>query len=152
MYLFELQQFVRTYIDFKNIFVIPSDHLPVNFNLPADFIINASESSDPGTHWLALWIDAYGTASYFDCYGFKPFGPLINRFIRLHSVKLNYNRKCLQQPSRVCGMYAATFLYYLSKGISLENYLKNFGLNSFVNDGFVENLFRSIQAKHKPRY
>lgn len=145
MYLFELINFVKRAISRENIFVVPCDMLPHSFELPAGFIINTATSTSGTGHWVALWIDEHGVAQFFDSYGFKPRTPEIQRFIRTHSRKCLYNNRHLQQlHSRVCGKYAACFLYYTACGVFTSKFLEQFSLNLKLNDYLIEKMYAKL--------
>lgn len=146
MFLYELLNFAKNKIVCKNVYVVPCDMLPTQFQLPAGFIINCSPAKTAGSHWVALWINSEGTAYYFDSYGFKPNVRDIRLFIRMHSKKLIYNKRQLQQlHSIVCGQWAASFLYHISDGIeNADNFIKLFGHNLLINDIIIERLFKKL--------
>lgn len=145
MYLFELQAFADMRIPARNIFVVPADLLPSSFRLPAGFIINLSPSTHPGTHWVSLWIDERGCATYFDSYGFPPRTREIKSFIRLHCKKLiSSPSQCQQLQSKVCGYYAACHLFYASQGVEVKIFLGKFCKNLKLNDMLIKKMYRSI--------
>lgn len=134
-----LNKFQRNNI-FKGVFAC--DTIPTNFSLPAAFIINLAPISDPGTHWVALYIDINGTCEYFDSYGLKPTNKYIMYFIKFHCKSININNVQLQHiNSRVCGMYSALYIVYKLKKKSMDEYCNKFCKNTFVNDIVVQNLF-----------
>lgn len=148
MYLYELKDFLERKINSHNLYVTSCDRLPSNIKLPSFFIINLSPSTSPGTHWVALTIDVDGIAYYFDSYGFKPENPMIRSFIKMHSKRFEYCHRQLQQlQSRVCGKYAALFLYYWERGCSMNDFLKKFSCNLVLNDALVEKMYDYVQKK-----
>lgn len=144
MYLYELLNFVRRNVTPK-VYVCPADMLPRNFKLPAGFIINMSKAAEQGSHWVSLWIDEAGNGTYFDSYGLKPLVDEIKFFIKLHTKKMNFSKRQLQQlHSRECGPYAAAFIYYISRGCTLEMFLHQFGKNLTINDYVIAKMFKKI--------
>ena len=70
---FQLKRILETDVMTKHAFqgVYASDQLkqiPKPSTLPATYVINEDPASKPGTHWVALYVDHYGYAEYFDSY------------------------------------------------------------------------------------
>ena len=61
----------------KQIFrgVFSSDCLPkhVRKGVAHAFVINTDPHYKPGTHWVAVYVSAFGRATYFDSFGMLPF-------------------------------------------------------------------------------
>lgn len=134
----------------RNIFkgVFPCDCLPNNFSLPAAFVINLSPHDEPGSHWVALYISENGCGFYFDSFGLKPTNFHINSFIRMHCKSARYNKNQLQHiSSNKCGRFCCVFVTLVLKSCSIDNFLMRFGLNLFVNDFIVENMYNYLKIK-----
>lgn len=132
----------------RNIFkgVFPCDLLPHKFSLPAAFIINLSPHNDPGSHWVAVYIDEKGLAFYFDSFGFGIKNYFISTFLRLHSKKVTFNKKQLQHiSSNKCGKFCCVFVACILKNCSISDFLKNFSLNLFVNDLIIDNMYKYLE-------
>lgn len=124
---------------FKGVFAC--DDLPKNVDLPAAFVINLSPKSSAGTHWVSLFIDQTGVATYFDSYGFAPLNRDILFFINMHSKRLTYNKRQIQHvTSRKCGKFASAFLISEMAGKGLHDFLSNFAENPFINDIIIEKM------------
>lgn len=122
MYFYELKAFVESKLFEKNISVSSNDMLPCRIKLPAGFIVNLSSSNEPGSHWVALWINEKRLCYYFDSYGFPPRTKEISKFIALHSREVVYNMRQLQQlHSKTCGNYAACF-YIMYQTVLIYKY------------------------------
>lgn len=142
MYLFQIKNFFEQKLWDKNLTVVPLDMLPKKITLPAGFVINLSTASESGTHWVAVYINARKHGLYFDSYGFEPKSLTIQQFLNKNCVSWSYNRKQLQQiHSRVCGLYAATFLYYITQDVDFEIFLRQFTKNLLINDFIIEKIF-----------
>lgn len=145
MYLYELQDFFARKVSNKNIYVVPYDKLPEKFTLPAGFVVNLSKASEVGSHWTSFYIDVRGRGSYFDSYGFKPPHKAILQFLKIHSKEWTYNNHQYQQlHSKVCGMYAAIFIFYISNNISLDLFKKQFSKNLTINDYVVAKIYEKL--------
>lgn len=151
MYLFQLKNFVEKKIKTK-IHVVPYDMLEnIQFTPPCGFIVNLSAASEPGTHWIALWIDPDNKSLdncgcyLFDSYGFDARVDKIKDFLDKYCSKWAHNERQLQQiQTGVCGMYAAAFLYYVSNGLTPAAFLRNFTNNLYVNDYIIEKMYKKL--------
>lgn len=131
---------------FKGVF--PCDGLPSSVELPAGFIINLSSSSQPGSHWVALYIDDGGTAVYFDSFGLAPKNSFIKKFIKLHSKMCIYSSVQLQHISSVkCGKFAAIFVAAKLQNKHFINFLNKFSKNLTINDIVVDQIYKYLQKK-----
>lgn len=139
-----LMKFQRKEI-FKGVFAC--DMLPDTFSLPAAFVINLSPISQPGTHWVALYIAKDGTSEYLDSYGIKPTNKCILHFIKFHSKQNTYNNIQFQHiNSNTCGIYAASYIIYKLKKKSMKEYCQKFGKNTFINDVIIQNLYTYLRS------
>lgn len=128
----------------QNIFkgVFPCDSLPHRFSLPAAFVINLSPHNEPGTHWVALYIAESGVGFYFDSFGMKPTNRHIIAFLRLHTKRMIHNKNQIQHiASNKCGRFCCIFTVSMLKKCTINNFIAKFGLNLYVNDIVVENMF-----------
>lgn len=134
----------------QNIFkgVFPCDSLPNSFRLPAAFVINLSQHDEPGTHWVAIYISESGYAFYFDSFGMKPTNFHIIAFLKFHSKKVNYNKKQLQHiSSNKCGRFCCVFIVTALKQCSIDSLISRFGINLYVNDFIIENMYNFLEIK-----
>lgn len=144
-----IREYIRPY-QRQNIFkgVFPCDSLPTNFSLPAVFVINLSPHNEPGTHWIALYISRNGDAFYFDSFGMKPSNFHIIAFLKMHTKTVDFNRKQLQHlSSNKCGQFCCVFIVSVLKNCSINSLISRFGLNLFVNDFIVENMYKYLEMK-----
>lgn len=144
-----IREFIRPH-QRQNIFkgVFPCDSMPNSFRLPATFVINLSQHDEPGTHWVALYISETGNAFYFDSFGLKPSNFHINAFIKVHAKSVRYNNKQLQHiTSNKCGRFCCVFVVSVLKNCSIDSFIARFGLNLYVNDITVENMYSYLKIK-----
>lgn len=129
---------------FKGVF--PCDALPQNFDLPACFVINLSMHNEPGSHWVVAYIATNGEGYYFDSFGFDIKNYFIRSFFKLHSKSINVNRRQLQHiTSTKCGQFCCTFIICLLKNNSIDQFSNRFGMNLFVNDLIIDNMFKYLK-------
>lgn len=145
MFLYELSEFLLKKIFSHEVYVVPCDRLPSNFTLPAGFIVNTSPSTHPGSHWIAIFIDESGNATYFCSFGMKPKVKSIQNFLKLKCKSIKYNTVQLQKlNSPYCGQYAAVFLFYSFQGIKLETFQKHFSPNLALNDHLILKMYSRL--------
>lgn len=144
-----IREYIKPY-QRNNIFkgVFPCDSLPNNFRLPAAFVINLSPHDEPGTHWVAVYISESGCAFYFDSFGLKPTNFHINAFLKIHSKSVRYNRNQIQHiSSNKCGRFCCVFIVSVLRNCPLHNFLSRFGVNLYVNDITIENMYNYLKMK-----
>jgi hypothetical protein len=131
---------------FKGVF--PCDYLPTSFRLPAAFVINLSQHDEPGTHWVALYISESGSGYYFDSFGIKPTNFHIITFLKIHTKSVRYNTKQLQHiTSNKCGRFCSVFIVLALRNCSVISFLSRFGVNLYVNDMIIENMYNYLNMK-----
>lgn len=123
----------------KCIGVFPSDKLPHSYTLPSGLVVNTDPSGKPGTHWLAIFINADGTVEFFDSYGLKPNVPTIEKFLKRFK-KCHFNKKQIQGLfSSVCGHYSIYYIIQRCHDIPMEDIVNKFGTDTEENDEFITN-------------
>lgn len=146
-----IKQFVRPFQRgsvFKGVFAC--NQLPFSFSLPALFIVNLSPSSQPGSHWVSIYIDEQGDALYFDSFGLPPRNVDILRFLKLHSKKSMYNKKQVQHLSSIkCGRFACVFAVSILRNIDLKPFFARFSNNLKINDIVVEGIYNYFDVIRK---
>lgn len=117
--------------------IFPSNYLPNEISkYPSCFVVNVDTSSEPGSHWLALYISTPNSIEFFDSYGNAPtyYEGFISDFVSKYPL-VNYNPMVLQSNiSAVCGHYCVYFLYFKCRGQSLKRLLSTFVTKSICND------------------
>ena len=120
---------------------IPSTRIP----LPASVIVNLDKSSQPGSHWISIYIDVQEKAEYFDSYGFPPVRQEFITFMRKNSKIWTYNSTALQDYySDVCGQYCAVYLYFKTRHYTLKDFLSLFSSDRSNNDSVIKYLYAKI--------
>jgi hypothetical protein len=144
-----LQHFNRRNKIKHHVEVCASNTLPRTFKPPAAIVVNTDDASEPGTHWVAVYVSKAGKKyEYFDSYGFPPFVTDHLDFLNNRTVK--FNQKQLQSlTSKVCGHYCLAFLYARMNGVSATSFLSTFTTNTRSNDKLVkrhvENMFKCVR-------
>lgn len=139
--------------DIKKYFrgVFPADRLPKEFKKPALLIANTDPSSKKGSHWIAFYIPKNGRPEYFDSLGRIPEKKEFKEFLRKHGKTFIHNKKRLQGTfSTTCGNYCGVYLYFKSKQIPFQQFLKLFSSKNFqMNDNKILELYRKIFKNNK---
>ena len=89
-----------------------------------------------GQHWVAWLLLSPTVSEFFDSYGYgyETYSHLIaptDTIIRENCIKLQ------NDITYFCGQYSLMFVYERSRGISYEDFMDNFSLNTSYNDWFV---------------
>ena len=114
--------------------VYPLNCIPKIEKLPACLIINLDRDDQPGSHWVAVYIDGDGNSEYFDSFGRPPEKKEIKKLLIGDTV---YNGIQLQSPfSSACGQYCVYFLFHRVRGD--RNVLSEFSSGDYeLNDETV---------------
>ena len=71
--------------------VFPADQIVENWVKPCAFVFNTDGHTKIGTHWVAVHVDKFGKACYFDSYGRPPFARDHVRAVRKNCRQLHWN-------------------------------------------------------------
>ena len=125
--------------------VIPIDKLPLRkVHRNCSFIVNTDDSSQPGSHWFAIYLPKNSPLEYFDSYGTKPTNKRILDFIKANGKRFKYNNKIIQGGnSTSCGLYALFFIYFRIKGFTIKEYQNVFTSNFENNDKIVNKFYEN---------
>ena len=108
---------------FKGVFA--SDQLPTRHSVAIRWtvIVNTDIHTEPGTHWLAVYVDSRSQTGYFfDSYGLFPYISNIRDYLRYNcSVRWTHNTRQLQV------LYACLFASYMDRGLSPHEFVNLFG-------------------------
>lgn len=148
----ELDFYLRLALPTTDKVVCALDELPDTVHHPTALIVNTDPTSQPGSHWVALYIPTnkqQRASDYFDTRGLKPH-VLIHRFLSKTN-KLGYrmsNRR-LQSPfTTLCGAFCIDFLRHRQTNpnigmIKLLSILYPFRNDVWSNDVTVHRRFES---------
>ena len=100
-------------------------------------------SSSSGEHWIAWNILSPVETEYFDSYGqaWEDYPHLVLPTTRL------VEENCMQLQSDVsylCGQYCLLFIYQRSRGVSYEDFLKDFNSDPSYNDWVVSTFVKKL--------
>lgn len=118
--------------------VYAADKLPSKDIAKGVYIVNTDTSSQPGSHWISIFLNESNEAFYFDSYGLPPLESHHVKFLN-RARKWKYNRIRLQSDSSsVCGHYCCLFALFVSKAKLAGKFAESFQTkNVYENDGVV---------------
>lgn len=122
-------------------------------------VFNLDRHGQPGSHWVALFMDlAKGEVYFCDSNGRPPIDNIeniINEFMEYYKKKTGknaiykYNSKAYQKDGSECGVYSCNFIIRKLSGESFEQITKN--ALSFQDINSCRNTyFRNAPSKFKP--
>ena len=141
----DIEQRLRHHVATRHIFegVYPRDCLPTDIKYPSGIICNTDPASQPGEHWICIYIDHYGVGEYFDSFGLPPLFQEFELYLTNYCVSWSFNRQTVQSvTSSTCGLYCMYYLIMRSKGFTLRELLNVFSHDYVSNDEIVVELFK----------
>ena len=130
----EILEYMKFYPDFLGVF--PLDHIPETHRRPCSMIINTDVCTEPGTHWVALYLSKDGSGEYFDSFGLPPLLPSFWYYLSKACPKgFTHNSIVLQDiNATTCGLYAIVYLKLRHKGFSSFDIISAFSRNTLQNE------------------
>ena len=120
---------------------------------PSCYVINTKPSSLSGEHWLAVYVRHDQTAVYFDSVGFPPDQTTIIKFLKKHTVKWIYSRKCFKIRSRLCvERIVLCFLLNFHRFKNLRRFLNQFNCDMIENNSQVLNFVKKSYHLNIPLF
>ena len=141
----ELEQALYQHPATRQLFegVYPRDCLPKDVKYPSGIICNTDPASQPGEHWICIYVDHYGVGEYFDSFGLPPLFKEFKKYLTEYCVSWIFNDKTIQSiTSNVCGLYCMYYLIMRSKGFTMRELMKVFSDDCVSNDKIVVELFK----------
>ena len=121
---------------FKGVFPVNEiNELKIN-DRPLGLVLNWDFSNEPGSHWVALFVNEKNIATYFDSYGFPNFNENFINFLKLNKINTVYFNKFQLQSndSNTCGAFTILFIKMFCNGFSFNEFIKLFSNNREKND------------------
>ena len=92
------------------------------------YVINLDESSDVGTHWIALFM-LNNDVTYFDIFGVEHILKYIKAFLGTKNIKSNIFR--IQAYDSMCGYFCIGFIDFILVGKTLTDFTNLLSPNNF---------------------
>lgn len=131
--------------------VFSRTRIPLSNSIPAGYIVNLDDFSEPGSHWIGIYItDKY--YNVFDSYGRNLNNDsYISSFLRSYANKREYTYSpfVLQQnTTSTCGLFCILFILIMSRGYTLNEFINIFNLdNQKCNDEAIVKYFSEKYKK-----
>lgn len=132
----------------NNLKVIMNDELEHYPFETGYYIINLMDSTDIGSHWVALIIEK-GRCLYFDSFGVVP-SLQVEEWMHQSQYKYQFNNKIIQNLDSVnCGYFALGLIIYVIKDTkknlydAVNSYINLFSNDNKKNDYIILSLFRN---------
>ena len=118
----EIDHVLKTHRSTRNIFkgVYARKRLPRRLNVHSALIGNTDSDDRPGTHLVALYIDANSRGEYYDLTGRPPFLRAYMNFMNKHCTSWTYNTiRVQEEDSTVCENHCIFYLIHRCGGKSI---------------------------------
>lgn len=136
--------------------VYAADEIPVYWPRPVAYVFNCDRLSQPGSHWVAIYVDSLGHGTFFDSYGLAPIIDEHRRRIRENCAFYEWNTRQFQsETSSYCGQFCITFLHFMSHNNDFNSFCNIFEHDYNVNDNIVKRYVERIRKNnviHGTRY
>lgn len=132
------QHFLGTY---------PACEVPCTKNQVYSFITNTQRCDDFGQHWCG-WFVRNNKLTFFDSFGRSPYDASFPHYYTDIARRFDvvvYSIVPIQAvKSKTCGLFCIHFIYVLSLGLTLNDFISDYYYDLLVNDEVVYDFVRSI--------
>ena len=112
-------------------------------------VTNTDPHDSRGVHWCAWWSDN-GHLTFFDSFGRSPLDRSFpSNFLEFvgSSKKCFYVERPLQLPgTKICGQLCIHFIYAMSRGLTINEFLSYYETNLYDNEEIVKNIIGIINS------
>ena len=132
--------------------VFAADKIIERWHKPCAFIFTPDDSSKRSQHWVSVYVAKNSNAYYLDSYGLAPCIPNHVRVLRKNCRHVRWDIMQLQSDeSKVCGQFCVMFLFCMSNGKTVNEFLNKFTTNTLQNDRIVEKFVEKISKTKSKR-
>lgn len=136
--------------------ILPSNWLATGTNFyrpfPHAYIVNTDIHSNPGLHWVVLYLPDFHSVEFFDPFGLQPksWHPNFSVFFRSlrernpHLKRFQNDTQIQSIFSNLCGYYCILFLVLRSNNFTFQECLQIFPQNPTLNDQHVNQVMRRL--------
>lgn len=130
----------------------PTDKIPPCRHHPCSMVINYDDSTEPGSHWIAIYAPMKEVAFFFDSLGLDGTEE-IQSYLRTYYPTVHRFYRNIQKPtSKVCGQYAIFFIHMAALGYTVHGIrrilVRSRNADKFVAT-FVNKLHSNRHNKHR---
>ena len=120
---------------FKGVFSSNNIRTTFDNDYPYGLVVNTDKAGEPGTHWVAIFVQNANTAEYFDSYGENPNRDIEN-FLKTFKY-VNKNKSKIQSAFDIsCGPHVIYYIIEKCKGKTLNEIINS--LSTPYADSFVK--------------
>lgn len=133
----------RTKGSFKGVY--SADNVPETCSdLPATFVVNLSDSDEPGSHWTAVHIGLGELPEFFDSYGLPPALPRLDSL--LGECYMHSNVQLQSILTTTCGQHVIYYILCKSFNKDMQTIINSYPGPPLENDIFVNKVIESVFA------
>ena len=117
---------------------------------PVAYVFNTEPRHIEFGHWIGIYVDGKGNATFFDSFGRSPESLGFAQFLVKHSKTWKYNNLFIQNPlTAVCGQHV---IFFLIKAHANEKttWISNFSSDLLNNDNLVHKMIEKTFKVHVP--
>ena len=121
-----------------DIFLHMTKNGEINLSPGKGIILNLSSSNHPGSHWVAIFLNADGIAEFFDSFGLDCFDIKILQAFEDQKLRvINFEKRLQHQDSQFCGYYCIAWLLCREVNISSNMFASFFYDKKLMNNDYV---------------
>ena len=141
----EINDELKYYKNFIGAF--PLDKIPILKKRPIFIIVNTDPSTEPGEHWVSIYLKSNKKGEYFDSFGFPPKNE-IRRYLDDQCPRgwsrINFMLQSITAIS--CGVYCVVYVKIRSIGYTLRQFIQLFTLVSpSINELILSKLYKKLR-------
>jgi len=135
----------RTRTSFRGVFA--SDNLPRHVPTSSLFIFNTDKASQPGMHWVCVYIDRKRRGEYFDSFGMHPTVHYFETFLNNNCTRWHCNTRPIQDIlSDACGYHCIFYAVHRCIGLKLNTIVNMYTNDMLFNDAIAKAFVRDYVA------
>ena len=125
--------------------VYPCDKLPEN---QTGFIIcNQDKHTEPGSHWVCIFILPNKHAEFFNSYGGDPYPKSIADYLEGYSI-VSSQKQVQSNMSTTCGQHCIYFAFHRVRDIPFEQIVESYSNDLLANDQTVVEFVNETCGMH----
>lgn len=140
----EIVSALKKYQNFGGCFA--KDEIPPHVVGPVGIIVNTDVRAKPGSHWVAIFIDANNQGELFDSLASFDVLKEFKAWMEINTTSFLFPSRPLQSAiSKLCGVYCIAFLGMRFTNQSFNDVMKVFSQHPINNDLTLASLLQKIK-------
>lgn len=141
----EIKCAMEAYPQFLGVYA--RDEIPIKVSGPTGLIVNTDNRSNPGAHWVAIYVNIKGEGELFDSLASQDVLTSFKEWMETNTTSFLFPLIPIQSSiSKLCGVYCIAFLALRFENWSFSNIINCFAHNPLKNDLFLFNILKNIKA------